>query len=86
MHQRLLTLHPFADANGRTARLVLEWLLRLAGLPPAALRDAQIALFVYESDDANVPAGSAERQLMEGLDKGLALHYEWLQIDEQTGA
>jgi hypothetical protein len=86
MHQRLLTLHPFADANGRSARLVLEWLLRLAGLPPAALRSAEIALFVYEGPDANPPAGSAERQLMDGLDKGLALHLEWLQIDEQTGA
>jgi hypothetical protein len=86
MHQRLLTLHPFADANGRTARLVLEWLLRRAGLPPAALRAADIALFVYEREDSNPAAGVAERQLMEALDKSLALHREWLRLDDDGAA
>lgn len=34
-YQRLLTIHPFPDGNGRTSRLVLDWILELHGLPPA---------------------------------------------------
>lgn len=33
--QWLVSAHPFADANGRTARLVADWLLARAGYPPA---------------------------------------------------
>ncbi|MCF8825967.1 uridine 5'-monophosphate transferase XopAC [Xanthomonas campestris] len=35
LHQRLVSLHPFDDANGRTARLAMDWALQRHGLPPA---------------------------------------------------
>ncbi|WP_316672631.1 XopAC/AvrAC family type III secretion system effector [Ralstonia chuxiongensis] len=35
LHQRLASLHPFQDANGRTARLAMDWALQRHGLPPA---------------------------------------------------
>ena len=33
MHERLVTIHPFADGNGRTARLIMNLILLQAGFP-----------------------------------------------------
>ncbi|MBW8829082.1 MAG: Fic family protein [Burkholderiales bacterium] len=37
VYQRLVSIHPFADGNGRIGRLAMDWALREAGLPPARL-------------------------------------------------
>ncbi len=42
----LIEVHPFVNGNGRTARLVLDWILGLANLPPPSFQhkvDALIA-------------------------------------------
>ena len=36
-HERLVTIHPFSDGNGRTARLLMNLLLVKAGYPPLVL-------------------------------------------------
>lgn len=36
-HRRLVQIHPFADGNGRTARLLMNLLLLRAGWPPVAV-------------------------------------------------
>ncbi|ABM32097.1 filamentation induced by cAMP protein Fic [Paracidovorax citrulli AAC00-1] len=43
--QRLISIHPFADANGRTARLAGDWVLMSHGLPPAASPKKLIIVF-----------------------------------------
>jgi Fic family protein len=37
-HYRLAAIHPFADGNGRTARLLMNLLLIRGGYPPVAVR------------------------------------------------
>jgi Fic family protein len=37
-HYRLVTIHPFTDGNGHTARLVMNLLLLQSGYPPAIIR------------------------------------------------
>lgn len=37
-HYRLTAIHPFADGNGRTARLLMNLLLLRGGYPPVAVR------------------------------------------------
>jgi hypothetical protein len=85
MHQRLVTLHPFADANGRTARLMVDWLLMLGGLPPPLLQLQNLALFANESDSRQAAAGLAERTLLGGVIGSLDLHLQWLGLDGEHG-
>ena len=37
-HFKLVSIHPFVDGNGRTARLLMNLLLMQAGYPPAIIR------------------------------------------------
>lgn len=39
-HHRLVSIHPFLDGNGRTARLVMNLLLMQQGYPPAIIQRA----------------------------------------------
>ncbi|WP_183133408.1 Fic family protein, partial [Pseudomonas cannabina] len=34
-YKNLVSIHPFEDGNGRTTRLVMDWMLQRRGLPPA---------------------------------------------------
>ncbi len=37
MHNRLVQIHPFTDGNGRTSRLVLNWILMKNRFPPVII-------------------------------------------------
>lgn len=37
-HYRLVTIHPFTDGNGRTARLLMNMILLMSGYPEAIIR------------------------------------------------
>ena len=38
LHARLFDIHPFADGNGRTARLLMNGVLLVMGMPPIVIR------------------------------------------------
>jgi len=38
LHAELVDIHPFCDGNGRTARLLMNYVLLCAGCPPVAVR------------------------------------------------
>ena len=40
-HYRLVALHPFYDGNGRTCRLLMNFILMQAGFPAVTIRKEQ---------------------------------------------
>ncbi|WP_374689798.1 Fic family protein [Promineifilum sp.] len=45
VHHRLVSIHPFLDGNGRTARLIMNLVLLRAGYPPAIIARANRAQY-----------------------------------------
>ena len=37
-HYKLVYIHPFTDGNGRTSRLLMNWILMQNGFPPVIIR------------------------------------------------
>ena len=56
-YQRLLSIHPFADGNGRTSRLVMDWILQKHGLPPASLSKENLFAALF----ARIPGSDSPR-------------------------
>jgi Fic family protein len=53
-HYRLVAIHPFADGNGRTARLLMNLLLLRAGYPPVAVRPQDRKTYLDALEQASV--------------------------------
>jgi Fic family protein len=76
-HYRLVTIHPFADGNGRTARLLMNLLLLRAGWPPVVIApehrpDYLDALELRQTSGAAEPyLAFMQARLLESLDRHL---------------
>jgi len=81
LHERLATIHPFIDGNGRTARLVMNLILLQAGYPIANISgDTEARLAYYSAlEKCNVEQDKAEfhelivTYVIESLERLLAL-------------
>lgn len=81
LHNRLVQIHPFTDGNGRTSRLLMNWILMRNQFPPAiieAWNKEQYYNAIEEADKGNQKpfAGFLARQLLE--------QYTILKHDEQA--
>ncbi|MCB1075003.1 MAG: Fic family protein [Simkania sp.] len=57
-YQRLVSIHPFENGNGRISRLMMDFVLERFGLPPAAL-GKNVLDAVYALDSKKPEAGEA---------------------------
>jgi len=53
-HYRLTAIHPFADGNGRTARLLMNLILIRGGYPPVAVRPEDRAEYLDALEHASL--------------------------------
>jgi prophage maintenance system killer protein len=74
-YMRLCSIHPFWDGNGRTTRMLMDWVLRSNGFPPVVLQDVLVAVFGAR-DIQNVPAEKAVNEVTKGLEKALKARLE----------
>ncbi|CAL4081086.1 unnamed protein product [Meganyctiphanes norvegica] len=52
-HYKLVYIHPFSDGNGRTARLLMNFLLMQAGYPPVIIRKQDRMMYYNCLNEAN---------------------------------
>lgn len=61
-HYRLVTIHPFIDGNGRTARLLMNMILLMTGYPAAIIRKRDRLDYIASLEKAQL-GGSKETYL-----------------------
>ena len=77
-HYRLVSIHPFTDGNGRTARLVMNLLLLVAGYPPIIVRREDRHEYLTGLELAQLGGSSDKyyRLMLEGLSRSLDIYLE----------
>jgi Fic family protein len=53
-HYKLVTIHPFIDGNGRTARLIMNLILSQAGYPPAIIQNEERRAYIESIEKAQL--------------------------------
>jgi Fic family protein len=53
-HYRLVTIHPFVDGNGRTARLLMNMILLMTGYPSAIIRKRDRLAYIGSLEKAQL--------------------------------
>jgi Fic family protein len=79
-HYRLVSIHPFVDGNGRTARLLMNLLLMQTGYPPAIIRpeDRQTYLSALEKGQTTDSTDDYYQLIYEATERSLDIYLEAL--------
>lgn len=81
-HYRLVTVHPFVDGNGRTARLLLNAMLLENGYAPIIIRkiDRRRYLSTLETYQTKEDSGPYYKFMLSALNKSLKMMIDLLDI------
>jgi Fic family protein len=75
-HYQLVTIHPFIDGNGRTARLLMNLILMMNGYPPAIIRKRDRLSYIGSLETSQL-GGSKENYfkiIAKAVDRSLEIY------------
>lgn len=84
-HFKLVSIHPFVDGNGRTARLLMNLLLMQAGYPPVIIRKEERQQYIACIEKAQLGGSLADYYslMYEAVNRSLDIYLEALAGKEQ---
>jgi Fic family protein len=84
LHTRFVKIHPFADGNGRTGRLLLNFELMKFGYPPAVIRKEDRLAYYDALDEACVSGDyrAITRLVAEAVERSLHMYLDVLGLRE----
>lgn len=77
-HFKLVSIHPFVDGNGRTARLLINLLLMQEGYPPAIIRKEDRNLYIKSLETAQTKGDFKDYYecIFRAIDRSLDIYLE----------
>lgn len=86
-HYRLVSIHPFVDGNGRTARLLMNPLLLMHGYPPAIIRSRDRLAYIGALERAQTGGAKTdyEKIIFKAAERSLDLYLKAADGESATG-
>jgi len=80
-HCQLLTIHPFVDGNGRTARLLMNMILMMSGYPAAIIRKRDRSAYIDSLEKAQLGGSKDDyiKTIMKAIDRSLDIYLKAVQ-------
>lgn len=82
-HLRLVSIHPFVDGNGRTARLLMNLLLLQNGYPPAIIKNTNRMKYINSIEKAQLNGEMADyyKVIRDAIEYSMDVYLDLLQQD-----
>ncbi len=85
-HYKLVTIHPFVDGNGRTARLLMNLLLMMYGYPPAIIRKRDRLTYISSLEKAQLGGSKFdfEKIIFNAVNRSLDIYLQTVRGESNT--
>lgn len=80
-HFKFVSIHPFVDGNGRTARLLMNLILMQSGFPPAIIRkeDRKVYIEAIEKGQLQKDLSDYYELIFKAIERSLDIYLEMLE-------
>jgi excisionase family DNA binding protein len=85
-HFKLVSIHPFVDGNGRTARLLMNLLLMQAGFPSGIIRKEDRSMYINSLEKGQTKNDLTDYYtiMTEAVDRSLDIYLEAVQPERES--